>query len=204
MLVAGLAGRTSSRVSHWNGWTSISSPKSFPNDNNTRLTISRSLHTYQGVSSCLQHCLRSARYLPDFQFLFLSSPSQSLSHHLPTLQNQRILFPLLFLGPIPTHTACFYPRLCVSCCGHCRKEWSLAEKDTEKCPPPPFTCTPTFSFRDFGSRKLITFISESQEVVPPGPVLSLSRARISLPVTGMMVSLSTMPKRTPPRLPSRP
>lgn len=136
VLVAGLAGRTSSRVSHWNGWTSISSPKSLPNDNNTRLTISRSLHTYQGASSCLQHCLRSARYLPDFQFLFLSSPSQSLSHHLPTLQNQRILFPLLFLGPIPTHTACFYPRLCVSCCGHCRKEWSLAEKDTEKCPPP--------------------------------------------------------------------
>lgn len=79
----------------------------------------------------------------------------------------------------------------------------VLQKKTQK-NAPPFTCTPTFSFRDFGSRKLITFISESQEVVPPGPVLSLSRARISLPVTGMMVSLSTMPKRTPPRLPSRP
>lgn len=201
MLAAGLAGRTSSRVSHWNAWTSTSSPKFPLNDNNTQLTISRSLHTNQGVSSCLQHCLRSARYLPDFQSSS-SPPPQVSIYRLPTLQNQIILFSLLFPGPIPTHTACSYPPLCVSCVGIAGRSGVLQKKTQKNAPP--FTCTPTFSFRAFSSRKLITFISESQEVVPPGPVLSLSRARTSPLVTGMTVSLSTMPKRTPPRLPSRP
>lgn len=130
----------------------------------------------------------------------LPPPSVSI-HCLPTLHNHIILFSLLFPDPIPTHTACFYPPLSVSCVGIAGRSGVL-QKKTQKIAPP-FTCTPTFSFRAFGSRKLITFISESQEVVPPGPVPSLSRARISPLVTGMTVSLSTMPKRTPPRLPSR-
>lgn len=46
VLAAGPAGKTNSRVSHWNAWSSLSSPKFLPNDNNTWLTIYRSLYTY--------------------------------------------------------------------------------------------------------------------------------------------------------------
>lgn len=149
LLAAGPAGRTSSRVSHWNARSSLSSPEFLPNEKNNRLIISRSLYTQQAVSSCLQHCLRSARYLPDFQSS--SSPSVSV-HRLPKLQNQIILFFFLFLGPIRTNTACPYPPLCASCVGIAGMSGVL-QKKTQKNAPLRFTCTPTFRSRAFDSRK---------------------------------------------------
>ena len=172
---------------------------SFINNKTARLIITRSLHTHQAISSCLQHCLRSARYLSDFQSS--SSPSVFI-HRLPMLQTLIILFPFLRFVSTHTHIACLYP------C-YVSRVWALQEgvescRKRQRKMPPPFTCTPTFSFQAFGSRRLITFISELQEVVLLGPVPSPFRARISPLVTGMTVSLSIMPKRTPPRLPSRP
>jgi hypothetical protein len=132
VLAAGPAGRTNSRVSRWNAWSSLSGLEFLPNDKNNRLTTSRSLHTQQAVSSCLQHCLRSARYLPDFQSS--SSPSVSI-HRLPKLQNQIISFSLLFPDSIRTDTACLYPPLCVSWVGIAGRSGVLQKKTHKNAPP---------------------------------------------------------------------
>lgn len=198
VLAAGPAGRTSSRVSRWNAWSSLSGLEFLPNDKNNRLTTSRSLHTQQAVSSCLQHCLRSARYLPDFQSS--SSPSVSI-HRLPSCRTRLFCF--------PSYSPIQYARIQrASIHRYVSRGWALQE-GVESCRKrhtkmPPFTCTPTFSFRAFDSRKLITFSSELQEVALLGPAPSPSRARTSPLVTGMTVSLSTTPERMRPRLPSRP
>lgn len=77
------------------------------------LTIQRALQEYQGVSSCLQHCLRSARYLPHS----LSSLSPISLFQIPSFHPASwiISFSAVFLFPIRRHADASTLGLCALC-----------------------------------------------------------------------------------------